>query len=273
VGLPLALTALAVGVGTAAAIAPDRSPKGKGVFVRSVRHCGTPEECADWAKSLGLEWVAILLAWQYDHKRSTVYLNSDLPAYTREFRKRGIKVWLWAWPVPGKSWELIELYTRARRAGIRSEGFILDPEGPYYGRRFRDDAIRDLRNWQLLNVPIGITTYGGGPANHPSFNWDVWVNSDFGIPQIYDSHHRLGPNYPAFAIKEWRDAGWKRIVPAWGASDAHTPDQMRSIIDRTPAVYKGCCWWDLYWLIRSKRRSAVVREMKIERPMRLKEVA
>ncbi len=270
--VPLALAA-ATSMAAAALVAPGREPKGKGVFIRSVRHCGSPQKCGEYVKRMGFKWVAILLAWQKPNGRSTVYLNRELAAYARAFRKAGAKVWLWAWPEPGQSWELVDLYMKAKRLGVGPVGFIVDPEGPYYGRRFESAAARDLLSWKLLAVPLGVTTYGGGPAHHPSFAWDVWSQTDFGIPQIYDSKHRLGADYPRFAIKQWAAAGWTRIVPAWGASDKHSPNDMRWHIQQTPPIYRAACWWDLYWLIRSNKRSAVIENMRMPKREKLARVA
>jgi hypothetical protein len=222
---------------------------------------------------MGLKWVSILLAWQYIDRPSTVYLNKDMVRYARAFRKAGIRVWLWAWPVPTKAGEIAGLYQSARAGGIKPHGLILDPEGPYYGKRHDDHARRDLEVWQALNVPLGITSYGGGPPNHPSFAWHVWSRTDFGIPQIYDSKHALGAAYPGRAMNSWRAAGWKRLIPAWGASNKHAPDDMRWHIRNTPPEYKAAMWWDLYWLMRSRGRREVVAEMRIPKMRKVAKVA
>lgn len=270
--VPLALGLTAAAAGTAYALS-DKTPAGKGVFIRSVRHCGTPDQCVAAARKMGLKWVAILLAWQFTDKRSTVYLNTDLVAAAKAFRRAGIKVWLWAWPVPGKAAELVSLYDSARAGGVKPRGFILDPEGPYYGKRHELAAHQDLELVESLRVPIGVTTYGGGPPMHPSFAWNVWARTDFGIPQIYDSKHRLGADYPRKSLESWRAAGWKTVIPAWGASNKHSAPDMVWHIEQTPPMYRAACWWDLYWLMLSAKRRQVVADMRIPRVRRMAKVA
>lgn len=259
---------LAAGGGLAYGVhrARSKSPRGKGVFVRSVRHAKSPADLADHCSAWGLDWVAILLVWQKPD-RDKLFFFDDLPAVCEQLRRRGIDVWLWAWPEPGRAQGIVDLYRRAEKAVGRCKlrGLILDPERPYYAKRLASQARIDVDKLRELKVPLGCTTYGGGPPHHPSFPWGPWAEgTDFGMPQIYDSKERLGENYPARSIEAWQAAGWNTVIPVWAAYDK-TPGQMQEMIDRTPRVYRAVSWWDFYWIVRSQKRAQVVTDFQVPR--------
>jgi hypothetical protein len=85
------------------------------------------------------------------------------------------------------------------------------------------------------------------------------------MPQIYDTQHTLGPDYPARSVSTWRDAGYTRIAPTLGASSAHSKAQMIDIADRTVAVggIGALSWWDYYHLKQSASRRSAVAEIQI----------
>lgn len=268
---PIIAIASALGGGGLVALLSRRwrakSPRGKGVFIRSVRHADSPAKLADLCAAMGLSWVCISLIIQLPNGRQRQYPMDDLAAACRELDARGIDVWLWAWPEPGRAQQIVDRYRLADEATGRCKihGLILDPEQPYYSGRMEAQSEIDVQKLRELGVPLGCTSYGGGPPNHPSFPWKPWARgTDFGMPQIYDAHERLSSKYPARAVEYWQDAGWKTIVPVWAAYDK-TPEQMREMIARTPEVYRGACWWDFYWLERSSKRRDVVAEFEIPR--------
>ena len=215
----------------------------------------------EMVRNLGLAWVAIGYAWQNADGSTKRFAINEIPAYAAALRRAGIKVWLWAWPEPGRATELADGYRElARRAKI--EGLILDPEKPYQGVSV-ERAREDMEIWKRLRVPIGVTTYGAPPSWHPRFPWGAFVSADFGLPQLYDTKHKWGAEHQRRTFDGWRELGITVLVPIWGASNAHSPGQMREEIRQTPREYKGAAWWDFYWLQQSAARRKVVAAFKI----------
>ena len=261
------LAALAVG---------RRPPRGKGVFVRDVRHGGTPEKMAATCRALGLAWVTIALAWQYENAPTKFYHVDEIPAYASALRSAGIRVRLWAWPVPGKAAELTSAY-RWVAARVRLEGFDLNPEAPYQGAKL-STAHADLDRLQTLGVPLSCVSYGAPISWHPRFPWEAWARCDVGMPELYDTGHKWGSDHQEATAVSWTRAGFRELAPVWGASDAHSPDQMRTEIEQTAAGFRDAgvrlragSWWDFYWLERSSRRSAVVAGYKMPDTFRTSE--
>lgn len=256
--------ALGLGAGVTAAIRRlwRRPPQGKGVFIRSVRHADSPQALAQLCESMGLRWVAILLAWQKPSGRTRTYYPGDLPTVQKELARRGIDVWLWAWPEPGQAGELVRLYNEAKKTS-KIKGFIIDPEGPYYSSKLHGQAALDVEELRAgIRDPIGCTSYGGGPPNHPSFPWRPFATLDFGIPQIYDPKQRYGTGYPTRAVESWQDVGFDVIIPALAAYGL-TPAQMRMMFQATPPVFDAAIWWDFYWLERAPKRQQAVADLEI----------
>lgn len=240
----------------------SKAPRGKGFFVRSLVSCSgfckTPEQMADKLKSLGISWVA-LAGEDKSGQVSTIY-RERLPEYVRALKRAGIRVWLWGWPTPG------DIDGFANQVGglareLGAEGVIVNAEKPFYHPRHADAARELMRRTKAASggKPIGLTSYGGGPPHHPKFPWAAFAEtSDFGVPQIYDSHHRLPSDYPKDSVASWTKAGFPRIVPIWGASSKHTPEQMLDIASRTPITDKGAGWWTLDHALHNKGRTAAV---------------
>lgn len=238
-----------------------RAPRGKGVFVRSVKHADMPAEMAALCKVMGLSWVTIGYIWQNPDGSSKRYHVKDIPRYVRELRRHGIACWLWAWPEPGRAREVADLYKWiADRCKL--EGLMMDPEAPYQGAS-PEVTRQDVKILRGLGVRLGCTTYGGPPSWHPRFPWKEWAACDFGMPQLYDTQHKWGAEHQRRTFDGWREVGFRILVPIWGASNAHSPAQMAEEIRQTPAEYKGCAWWDYYWLELSRARREVVRKFKI----------
>lgn len=253
------------GGGSSTDIGTRRQPTGKGIFIRSVKHAGdNPSDLVRWVKSLNLSWVAILVVWQKDGK-SKLFYPDELPAYCNALRQAGIKVWLWGWP---------EMSAVLRGAFVShlvgaatknsAEGIILNVEEPYYRKPGAREAAASLVKLlrKVYDRPIGFTSYGGGPSNHPHFPWVEFSQLDFGIPQIYDSKQALSKDFPTRSVDQWKKLYGSNLVVAWGASNRQTPDTMRSIISRTPLT-PGVMWWDLYWATKSKARAEIIRNFKL----------
>lgn len=253
-----------------AAVTAHRAPVGKGVFVRSVKHAPTPADMVADCKAWGLKWVTIQSIWQLPGGKTKAHHLDKIPTYARALERAGIKVWIWAWPVPGRAYEIAQVYRQlAGRTKLR--GLILDPEQPYQAKNKEQlgsmEAIAslDVSMLELLDVPLGCTTYGAPPSWHPRFPWTAWSRVTFGLPQLYDTYHKWGAAHQRATFKGWRRRGFATLVPVWGASNAHSPDEMRTEIGQTPADFRGAAWWDYYWLRKSKRRAEVVANYKIRK--------
>lgn len=254
-------------------------PKGKGVFVQTVLRAtrgGTPETCAAFAEHLGLEWAMLLCIWQHDD-RDRIYDRDgdedsliDVHEAAIELREKGIDPWLWGWPHPDRIEAFVEYMCRMYRE-TRAVGIVLNVEAPFYGRRLgkpRHEAkarvlMSKLRAELGEDVPIGLSSYGARFWHKSSFPWEAFAEScNFGMPQIYDSNHNDGPTYPQKCWDSWREL-FDIIVPTWGASKAHTAQQMRDAISRTPLA-PAVSWWDMNHLRYSEARRGVVREVDMK---------
>lgn len=272
------LVGLAVGgaaVGTAALLARrgrSTSPRGKGVFVRSlVADTPTPASMVDVARDLGLGWVA-LAGEEPSGQVSTIYPDR-LPAYADALHRAGVQVWLWGWPVSTSSADVDafvqQLGGLARQ--LDAEGVIVNAERPFYDFDGSPEpaaieaARRIVDGLHAYGVPVGLTSYGSGPVWHPGFAWAGFEGVDFGMPQIYDTLHRLPRDYPSDAIAAWQRAGFDVNVPLLGASFNHTPEQMRDILARTPVPNGAVGWWTLDHALNSRGRTAVIRDAQIGR--------
>lgn len=138
----------------------------------------------------------------------------------------------------------------------------MNAEKPFYSQRHADAARELMRKTKAAagGRPVGLTSFGGGPPYHPRFPWKAFAEtSDFGMPQIYDTHHRLPRSYPTMSVRSWKEAGFSPIVPIWGASNRHTPEQMFDIAARTPVTDDAVSWWTFDHAIKSPARTSVVR--------------
>lgn len=270
VALPAAIATAAVLALAGAAVTAHRAPVGKGAFVRSVKHAPTPGAMVADCKAWGLRWVTIQSIWQLPGGKTKAHHLDLIPSYARALERAGIKVWIWAWPVPGRAHEIAEVYQElARRSKLR--GLILDPEQPYQARNkaalgsMEAVASLDVFMLELLDVALGCTTYGAPTSWHPRFPWRAWSRVTFGLPQLYDTFHRFGSEHQRATFASWKRLGFSKIVPVWGASQAHSPAEMRTEINQTPPDFKAAAWWDYYWIRKSKRRAAVVASYKIRK--------
>lgn len=264
-----AMTATAFAAGVTYAALRTTTPRGKGVYVRSVAHADSPQHMVDLCRAMGLKWAALLYAWQKPDRKTIFYYLDRLPSYADALKSAGIDVWLWAWPEPGQGLELARVYySLARRC--HSQGLILNPEKPFYGKS-NALARQVMRDCRLTGAKIGVTTYGGGPVNHPGFPWQGFSSADFGAPQFYDTSHKYDETHVARWIRSWIDGGFRTLAPIWGASSAHTPEQMRIEAAQTLAAartvgipIRAASWWDFYHLEKSEKRRRAVTSISLK---------
>lgn len=238
-------------------------PLGKGIFVRTVSRAtlaGTPGQLAAQAVDLDLEWVALIAIWQHPD-RSKVYENLVEPAACLHESDRD--VWIWGWPDPNRDPAEFATEMAFAASETNARGLIINAEKPYYRKpRQAEQLCQMLVRAVGTEMPIGLSSYAA-TWFHGRFPFRVFSHfCDFGMPQIYDTKHRMPADYPQRAFDGWREHGFKRIVPTWGASMAHTPQCMRDIINRTPAA-RAVCWWDMHNVRHSRRRQDVISEYQL----------
>lgn len=204
-------------------------PRGKGMFVGTmgpkVRGVGTPEQVAARARQAGLTWVAPCVMFQRRegdqvHNRSWSLLDQ----YVAALRQAGVReIWPWAYPIPERFEVAVD---RCREAAVRydSPGILIDPEYEYIGRprdarRLMDRALEVHGEGRSL----GVSSYGA-PWNFKGLPWRELARADFGIPQCYDSHGKLGDDYPAKAVAAYRAAGFRCVIPAFPTYGARSDD-------------------------------------------------
>ena len=244
-------------------------PQGKGVFVRSlIADTPTPESMVAVARDLDLGWVA-LAGDDTSNQVSTIY-EDRLPAYVSALQNAGVQVFLWGWPDNATDGEIEQISAQLGTLGqeLDVDGLIINPERPFHSLKSRPDpylaaqARKMMKKLRAYGLPIGMTSYGSGPPWHPGFPWEAFADIDFGMPQIYDSKHRLPPEYPTIGVRNWQNAGLVPIIPLLGASNRHLPAQMRDIADRTPTPADAVGWWTLDHALKSKGRTAMIRNYR-----------
>lgn len=263
------------GAGIAPAGAPQAPlPAGKGMFVRHVKHGGDPELFAKRCAWMGLRWVMIQAIWQYPAgggQSTFINKTAEYPEYGAALRAAGVTPWVFGWPRPEAMQQFVDVCrTALDKLGGGPGGIVINPETPWY-RRQHANATRlvELLRASFGSLPVGMTSYGGGPPNHPPFPWREFAACDFGLPQIYDTKGNLGPGYPERSVQWWTKAGY-RCVPVLAAyPKARTPQMMADIASRTPLPMGAVCWWDLYWLLGAgggKARTDFVRQYFVPSP-------
>jgi hypothetical protein len=239
------------------ALGSRSTPRGKGVFIRSLRHW-TPDELAAFVRSLDLSWVAIQILWSEpggDHRLH----NDRIGEYTAALNAAGVDVWVWLYPSPDGVDQAVERTRFAYAAAPSVRGVIIDPEKPFYSHAHAPAGAALMAHLAQLGRPVGVTSYGM-PRFHPGFPWEAFVkHAAFGVPQVYSDR---GPSYAPEAVAEWSSLGFPAIVPALGASAKHSGAEMVRLASWVPRGMPAVVWWDLYHLARpgltaDARRAAV----------------
>ena len=251
--------------------APDplpNHPTGKGMFVQTVSRAtkeGTPQALAEFARDLGMEWVALLCIWQHDD-RDRIYHQTQEAADA--LNSMGIDVWVWGWPetAPGRIARFADVMAQSAR-DCAAVGLILNVEAPFYGKRAGEPkhkaAALELMGEMCAKVPaapIGLSSYGARFWHKSSFPWyELSRYCDFGMPQIYDVHEKHGSDYPERCVDSWLEL-FDVVCPTLAASKRATPREMQDKISQTP-LSPAVSWWDANHLRYSSARQGVVREM------------
>jgi len=235
-------------------------PKGKGMFVRSWKHCESPEALRERVRSAGLGWVCILRLWQHEDEDDNLANGSGwdghgLDEFLAVLKDENCDLWIWGWPLPGREEEFVaQMDNTAQDWGAL--GIILDCEGPWQGH-----SAKKLMDLSLATgYTIGVTSYGA-PWFHPGLPMDDWARADFGIPQIYESEGTWDQEYPEESVNTWQQAGFRHVVPASSAFGTET--HMESLLRRTPTPEGSIVWWDWYNAGLQPYRWEVVSEYEI----------
>lgn len=246
-------------------------PRGKGVWVYSVRQASGPENLADRLEWLGCSWV-LIQTHRIQPNGDRVGMGLDvLEAHVAELRRRGIGVAFWGWPEPSNQPGFVERAVEVCQQH-RPVAFVVNAEKPYYPALGGDpdsaglahEMMQALRAGMPSETLLGFSSYGRADV-HPNFPFaEFALHSDFGIPQIYDIQNRYKQDYPSRAMSSWEEL-FAGVVPAWSAGESKTPEQMDSIQDRTPLDSPAGCWWDFKSIISSRSRAAAVRGYSVNR--------
>lgn len=234
---------------------PGTGPQGKGVFLRSYKHAKTPDHFVSRLREMGMGFVFLPITWQKANGNHNWYTKREAE-FVPALQAAGIEIWVWGWPEPGFVTDFVEaMQDAADRTG--AVGIVVNAEKPFYGE---PDAARFLAQG-LASDRWALSSYGGGPRNHPGFPWEAFLDAGpvIGMPQLYANPDKYGEDFYRRGVDDWTQAGYSAISPTLGASNARGPDVMEQIAYLTAKTgVRGLSWWDFYWLeLSSKRRQAV----------------
>lgn len=227
-------------------------PEGKGVYIRSLKDTGHPEAAAKKAESAGLDFVVIgsvwiSRKWYLGGAVKVTKMNSvvEIENYSKAFRNRGIKVWLWGYPYPGREQEF-ERIVADHLIAAQAKGFIVDPEKPY---RNNPDAAEKLmtlltRLCDDLGVGIGFTSYAA-TWFFKDFPYAVFASfaKVFGSPQVYDNKNNMPDTYAHRAYDSYKEFGFNPIIVSTPGYKK-TRRQWRKLVESHPVESKGIIVWD-----------------------------
>ena len=221
-------------------------PKGKGMFMRTLKLAGTITDILDGMSTRGLSWVAITRIWQYPeaNKPTSLFNTTQLPEYAAALRDAGHEVWVWGYPAPGKHEEFVEKLV-SMAVAVKARGVILDPEEPFIGRAEEAAALMAATRAAAaqFGLGVGFTSYGA-PWNFPNFPWSAFLGADFGMPQIYDASNNLPATYPVKSVNAWKQLGFHHVAPISAAFNK-SRDQMTALLKATP-IDGTVSWWDWF---------------------------
>lgn len=238
-------------------------PKGKGVFLRAYSHAETPEKLVALLKKMGMTFVFLPITWQRPGGNHRDYTKGEA-AYVEALKKAGIEIWVWGWPEPAYAQDFVDVMMAAKdRTGAR--GIVVNAEKPFYGE---DDAARYLAS-ALRTETWALSSYGGGPRNHPGFPWEQFLDFGpvIGMPQLYATPGKFGEGYYQRGVDDWAQVGYSDITPTLSATDNHTPQQMAREAYLTGLTgVQGVSYWDYYWAELSDKRQKAIAGVKIPLP-------
>ncbi|MFY0531809.1 peptidoglycan-binding protein [Nannocystis pusilla] len=132
---------------------PVGLPRGKGMFVRSIKHVGSIEAMLDRVAQTGLRWLAFQSIWQYADKKSSRW--TGFTGHAKALRAAGHACWVWGFPWPGREAEFVEVLL-ASATSCGASGVLVDAEAPYL------DAPEAAPRLMAALLPAARGRAGGG---------------------------------------------------------------------------------------------------------------
>jgi len=224
-------------------------PKGKGIFIRSFGHTGTPSEMIDTLVNGGWDFVVVQIITQYVRQGAPKLLNlgDQWNDHWNALKSAGIDSWVWGWPVPGQTQGYIDRLRQAKEQHPFIVGHIDDNEVDWYNQQAQAKAFaaQVTAAARSMGMGSGISTFGA-PWFHDDFPFEEFAEYyGFVNSQNYDMSNSLGPDYPTQSHDAFRDLGYKHIVPAGPGWDK-TPEQLAVLFANTPRPDGGYICWDWY---------------------------
>lgn len=235
-------------------------PKGKGVFLRAYSHADSPEAMVALLKSMGMRFVFLPVTWQKANGKHRNFTDGQ-EKFAAALQKAGIERWVWGWPEPAYAQQFVDDMMAAKDA-VGARGIVVDAEGPMYNE---DDAARYIAS-ALRTETWALSSYGGGPRNHPGFPWEAFLDFGpvIGMPQLYALPSKFGEGYYARGVEDWAQIGYSDITPTLSATDRHSPESMlREAWLTQQTGVGGLSYWDYYWLELSAARRGAVASIKV----------
>jgi len=235
-------------------------PKGKGVFLRTYNHADSPEAMVSLLKSMGMRFIFLPVVWQKSDGKHRNF-TKDQERFAAALKKANIERWVWGWPEPAYAQEFVDAMMAAKDA-TGARGIVVDAEGPFYGE---DDAARYVAS-ALRTELWALSSYGGGPRNHPGFPWEAFLDFGpvIGMPQLYATPGKYGEKYYARGVEDWAQIGYSDITPTLSGTDKHSPESMaREAWLTAQTGVGGISYWDYLWLSYSPARRAAVAAVSV----------
>lgn len=222
---------------------PVGLPRGKGMFVRSVKHVGSIEAMLARVAQTGLRWLAFQSIWQYADRKSTRW--TGFTGHARALRAAGHACWVWGFPWPGREAEFVEVLL-ASATSCGASGVLVDAEAPYLDAPEAAPRLMAalLPAARAAGLAVGLTSYGA-PWNFPRFPWAAFTGVDFAAPQIYDIDNNQGSGYPQRSIAAYRELGFSRVIPAC-PTFGKTAAQLTALHAAIEPPDGAAVWWDWY---------------------------
>lgn len=227
-------------------------PTGKGVYIRTLKHCGTPEQAVATAKEAGLNFVVIGSIWISRRVWAAGAVvgrrfnkTADLERYSKAFRDAGIEVWVWGYPYPGRERQFVDqMIADALTTG--AVGLILDPEKPYRKKHAQADMLMQMLRPEIerLGLALGVTSYGS-IWYFKNFPWREFaqIPGTFASPQIYDNDNNFPASHSHKSFRMYQEAGFGEIVMSAPGYNKTTEQWIR-LVNRYPAGTRGIIVWD-----------------------------
>jgi len=242
-------------------------PLGKGMFIQSFNSIDGPEEVEAVVREVGIKWVCIQALWQFVDKPSKTYnwpedfglkqsygCSEKARQCVDKFHELGVVVLPFAYPVPGKEDECVQILEEYAEEWD-SPSVVIDPEAPYKSDtgEFKAAALLLSAKMDASFDSWGMTTFGA-TWFHPDFPYQEFNKATYGMGQTYTKYWLLNDRM-ARSHKEWRAFGFRNLVTLYGTYSI-TASELSSLLQlvesmKTPAT-AGWKWgstseieWDL----------------------------